>query len=56
MTGHISAQFHIIFDDNFSTIDDICLPSQMTKPSHWKELCASPVNSIMDEEQRIDDL
>jgi hypothetical protein len=56
MTGHVSAQFQVSFYDNFSTIDNICLPSQMTEPRHWKELCTSSVNSIIDEEQCIDNL
>jgi hypothetical protein len=56
MTGQFLAQFHVVFDDNFSTIDDICLPGQMTKPSKWKELCTSSINSIIDEEQCIDNL
>jgi hypothetical protein len=33
MTGHVSAQFHVVFDHDFSTIDDIRLPGQMTEPS-----------------------
>jgi hypothetical protein len=45
-----------MFYDDFSTIDNTRLPSQMTKPRNWKELCTSSANSIINEEQCIDNL
>jgi hypothetical protein len=54
MTGHVSAQFHVIFDDNFSTTDNICLlPGQMTKQSQWKDLCNASTDSFVEEKQTM---
>jgi hypothetical protein len=52
MTGHALAQFH----DNFSTINNICLPGQMTKRNQWKELCNASNKSFVKEKQTIDNL
>jgi hypothetical protein len=57
MTGrHVSAQFHILFNDDFSTIDDIHLPGQMTKPSQWKDLCNASNDSFVKEKKTIDNM
>ena len=37
-TGHVSPQFHVIFDDNFSTLTDLRQPGQPINPETWKEL------------------
>ena len=34
-TGHVSPQYHIVFDDNFSTVENLRLP---TVPTNWTEL------------------
>ena len=34
-TGHISPQFHVVFDDHFSTIHSIIIDE--TPPSFWNE-------------------
>ncbi len=37
-TGHISPQFHVVFDDDFTTVEYHC---KMTVPPHWTELVCS---------------
>jgi hypothetical protein len=37
-TGHISPQFHVVFDDDFTTVEYLC---KMTVPPHWAELVCS---------------
>jgi hypothetical protein len=37
-TGHVSPQFHVVFDDDFTTVDYLC---KMTVPPHWAELVRS---------------
>jgi hypothetical protein len=56
MTGHVSSQFHVVFDDDFSTIDDIRLPGEMTEPGKWKELCHASCDSFIDEKHEIEHL
>jgi len=45
ITGHISPQYHVIFDNNFSTFpalrDGIC-------PAHWKELARDNSEKVTD--------
>ena len=35
-TGLVSPQYHVVFDDTFSTVDYI---TNRTEPSHWENLC-----------------
>jgi hypothetical protein len=56
MTGHVSAQLHCVFDDDFATIDNIHLPRQMTEPSHWKEMCQVSTDSHIDKRPNIDSI
>jgi hypothetical protein len=37
-TGHISPQFHVVFDDDFTTVAYLC---KMVVPPHWAELVCS---------------
>ena len=37
-TGHVSPQFHVVFDDDFTTVEYLC---KMTVPPHWAELVRS---------------
>jgi hypothetical protein len=37
-TGHVSPQFHVVFDDDFTTVEYL---RKMTVPSHWAELVRS---------------
>jgi hypothetical protein len=37
-TGHISPQFHVVFDDDFTTVKYL---RKMTVPPHWAELVRS---------------
>ena len=36
-TGSITPQYHVVFDDRFSTVESIS--SQETPPTHWEEIC-----------------
>jgi hypothetical protein len=49
MTGHVSAQIHVVFDDDFSMINAICLPDKMTEPGQWKDLCHATNDSYIKE-------
>ena len=35
-TGLVSPQYHVVFDDHFSTVDYLCSKKQ---PSNWEQLC-----------------
>ena len=37
-TGHVSPQFHVVFDDDFTTVEYL---RKMTVPPHWAELVRS---------------
>ena len=37
-TGHVSPQFHVVFDDKLTTINAICKGFQ---PDEWAKLCAT---------------
>jgi hypothetical protein len=39
-TGHISPQFHIVFDDDFTTVKYLCTG---TVPPHWADLVYIPL-------------
>ncbi len=48
-TGHILPQFHVVFDDNFTTVEYI---RKLTVPLHWAELvCSSAEIQIYSEHQ-----
>ena len=36
-TGSITTQFHVVFDDMFTTVNSIAREDQ--PPSHWNDLC-----------------
>jgi hypothetical protein len=36
-TGSITAQFHVVFDDYFSTVSSV--EREIDPPNHWAELC-----------------
>jgi hypothetical protein len=36
-TGSIDTQFHVVFDDQFTTVSSI--ERDMDPPSHWEDLC-----------------
>ena len=65
-TGCISLQYHVVFDNIFSTIDFI---TNRQKPSNWEELCryhtedynmippiATKINNLREEIRWLDDL
>ena len=35
-TGHVSSQFHVVFDDNFETVEDL---ERGSVPKRWSWLC-----------------
>jgi hypothetical protein len=37
-TGHVSPQFHVVFDDDFTTVEYLC---KMKVPPHWTDLVRS---------------
>ena len=55
-TGHISPQFHVVFDDLFTTV--VSQPDSDEPPSHWEDLCiTSRFQTHFDENDpvRLDD-
>jgi hypothetical protein len=53
LMGHVSSQFHVVFHNEFTTVNNIHLPGQMTKPRHWKELAKVSNNSYINEKHGI---
>jgi hypothetical protein len=49
-TGHISPQFHMVFDDDFTTISHLKLG---TVPTNWPELFEHSRESVTDETYRL---
>jgi hypothetical protein len=48
-TGHISPQFHVVYDDDFTTVQYLCTG---TVPPHWAGLvCSSATNQMYTEKQ-----
>jgi len=45
-TGHVSPQYHVVYDDNFSTVDSIHIGKP---PSTWSELCSTSCELVTDE-------
>ncbi len=45
-TGHVSPQYHVIYDDNFTTVDSLRLG---TVPTKWPGLCSNSWDLVTDE-------
>ena len=45
-TGHISPQYHLVYDDHFSTAQSLRLG---TVPTNWPDLCSNHRESLTDE-------
>ena len=45
ITGHISPQYHVVFDDDFSTVPAL---RDGTSPAHWKELARDNSEKVTD--------
>ena len=43
-TGSISPQFHVVFDDSFSTVASV--EKEQDPPDHWEELCLENTHRI----------
>ena len=46
-SGHVSPQYHLVFDDNFTTIQNIC---DGLVPSNWREFATNSSFSSTDEQ------
>jgi hypothetical protein len=46
ITGHVSPQYHIVFDDDFSTVENLRLG---TVPTNWTELNLHQAEEATDE-------
>jgi hypothetical protein len=49
-TGQVSPQFHIVFDDYFTTVQYLCTG---TVPPHWADLVRSPATIQMYTEKQV---
>ncbi len=49
-TGHVSPQLHVVFDDDFTTVQYLCTG---TVPSHWADLVRSSATIQMYTEQQV---
>ena len=52
-TGHVSPQYHLVFDDNFTTIDNM---RDGSVPSNWRELVTNSSFSSTDEQFTLADV
>jgi hypothetical protein len=44
-TGSITTQFHVVFENQFTTVSSI--ESEMDPPDHWEELCLENSSKIL---------
>ena len=51
-TGHVSPQYHLVFDDEFTTVRHL---REGTVPCNWKELVLSSSFSSTDEQYSLND-
>jgi hypothetical protein len=49
-TGHVSPQFHVVFDDDFTTVPNLCTA---IVPPHWADLVCSSATIEMYTEKHI---
>ena len=45
-TGHVSLQYHVVFDDNFTTVQHM---KDGTLPPTWQDMCQQSSESATDE-------
>jgi hypothetical protein len=50
-TGHVSPQYHVVFDDDFTTVESLRLPGHSVDPATWKQLCETSYESFADSER-----
>ena len=50
-TGHVSPQYHVVFDDDFATVESLRLPGNHLDPTTWKHLCETSYESFADSER-----
>ena len=51
-TGHVSPQFHVVFDDDFSTVPFL---HSTDVPPHWEALCRNNTELSTSEEYNLAD-
>ena len=51
-TGHVSPQYHVVFDDTFSTVQHM---RDGSIPSNWNEMCKNASESATDEAYDVAD-
>ena len=49
-TGHVLPQFHVVFDDDFTTVEYLC---KMTVPPHWADLARSSADVQLFTERQV---
>ncbi len=49
-TGHVSPQFHVVFEDDFTTVQNLCTG---TVPPHWADLVLSSTTTQMYTEKQV---
>ena len=51
--GHVSPQYHLVFDDNFTTVGSMC---DTLIPPNWKDLVTNSSFSSMEEQFLLADV
>ena len=51
-TGHISPQFHVVFDDYFETVDSM---RKVTEPAKWKWISSHKREYHLNDKKEITD-
>jgi hypothetical protein len=51
-TGSITPQFHVVFDDHFTTVSSI--GQDDSPPNHWADLCLENSISILEDQETSD--
>ena len=55
-TGHVSPQYHLVFDDDFTTIPYLNSNAENSEvPSHWQALCESSTECSTSESFNLED-
>ena len=55
-TGHVSPQYHLVFDDDFTTIPYLNSNAENPEvPSHWQALCESSTECSTSESFNLED-
>ena len=56
-TGHVSPQYHLVFDDDFTTVPYLSNNTENPDvPSHWQALCESSTENSTSESYDLDNI